>query len=78
MSWKVFDTEEKIEDEHRCGSRPRLWVEDEIKDITRYGSAIGSIIKVEGHWLADNGEYASEINYCPFCGLNLKGEIDGT
>lgn len=72
MSWDKFAKPDKIEDEHKCFGRPKVWVEREITDIVRFGSAIGGIIKVQGHWLADNGEYATAINYCPFCGIKLE------
>lgn len=38
-----------------------------------YGKAIESITFVQGTWWAhsENGEYASEIGFCPWCGVKL-------
>jgi hypothetical protein len=36
-----------------------------------HGPAIWSIEKSNRGWIAHNDEYASYINYCPFCGKKL-------
>lgn len=36
-----------------------------------FGSAIFRIEKIDGRWVAHNDEYASYINFCPFCGEKL-------
>ena len=36
-----------------------------------YGPAITSIMFWDGQWWAGNGEYATAISFCPFCGVKL-------
>jgi hypothetical protein len=63
--------------EHKCD---REWVISQLsgsrlngsKDHITCGEAITSVIRVNGKWFAYNDEYATEIRYCPFCGLDLK------
>jgi hypothetical protein len=33
-----------------------------------HGPAISTCYEDEGHFWVDNGEYASQVNYCPVCG----------
>ena len=45
-----------------------------IFDSGNYGPSIASIIgsKKSGKWFAYNDEYATQINFCPFCGKKLS------
>ena len=65
--------EDYIEEKHICKdstTRSPIYPQEDIKvkGFVTYGPAIGRIIKVGGYWLADNDEYSTVINYCPFCG----------
>lgn len=45
----------------------------EGEGVFSFGPAITNIIKLDGiGWVAHCGEYASAINFCPFCGEKLK------
>lgn len=33
-----------------------------------YGQAVGECYSDDGHFWVSNGEYASQVNYCPACG----------
>lgn len=42
-----------------------------------YGPAITEILESEdGEFWATNGEYTSQINYCPWCGLKAPKQIE--
>ena len=62
-------------EQHTCrqmSARPK--VTEEMEDEARiqcYGPTIFSIVKTTGGWVAHNGEYASVIDFCPFCGQRL-------
>jgi hypothetical protein len=43
-----------------------------LQDI--YGPAVTGIDFWNGQWWATNGEYATAISYCPFCGQKLHRE----
>jgi hypothetical protein len=36
-----------------------------------YGAAIVRVEHAAGKWWAHNGEYATEVSFCPWCGLRL-------
>lgn len=42
--------------------------------VSCYGPAVKQIVYVENLdiWVATNGEYATAVKFCPFCGVNLK------
>ena len=41
-----------------------------------YGAAINSCSEIEeGELWVDNGEYASQVNYCPYCGFKAKVQV---
>lgn len=68
--------EDFIDEKHLCDHANKRVRFDPVIDITvkgfnTYGQAITRIIKVDGHWLADNDEYSTEIRFCPFCGKKL-------
>ena len=38
-----------------------------------YGPAVevDIVLGSDGHWWADNGEYATPVRFCPWCGIRL-------
>lgn len=56
---------------HEC-DRPELASTD-----VGYGQAVDTCFEEEGGelWVA-NGEYCSQVNYCPFCGYGAKKKIE--
>jgi len=40
------------------------------------GAAVSTCFEVNGQFWLDNGEYASTVNYCPFCGVKAPVQID--
>lgn len=54
-------------DLHRC--------EGTLPDAL-YGPALTYCLEDEYHRLwVDNGEYKSQVNYCPYCGYRAKNQI---
>lgn len=43
----------------------------EVEGIGVYGPVIHSIVKTGMGWIAHNGEYATQVWVCPFCGKQL-------
>ena len=42
-----------------------------------YGPAISDCEEDdEGRFWADNGEYSSQVNYCPVCGVKARAQIE--
>ena len=42
-----------------------------------YGSAINVCVEHEdGTLVVDNGEYGSQVNFCPYCGYEAKVKIE--
>jgi hypothetical protein len=42
-----------------------------------YGSAIENCEEREnGELWVDNNEYASQVNYCPYCGYKAKKQVE--
>lgn len=63
-------------DIHKCAEstiRHRFDQEFSRSVFGSYGDAIGSILYNEKFniWYADNSEYSTPINFCPFCGTKL-------
>lgn len=60
---------------HKCQEKEYLYNKYDYHTIRQlgYGEAIGEIKYSEEFklWHTDNDEYASPINFCPFCGINL-------
>ncbi|MDA3832434.1 MAG: hypothetical protein PF495_03470 [Spirochaetales bacterium] len=47
--------------------------EDTVGENQGYGSAIDRCSEYpDGSFWVDNGEYASRVNFCPFCGKEAK------
>jgi len=43
-----------------------------------HGAAIDECFEDEDFFLfVNNGEYGSQVNFCPFCGYEAKKKIDG-
>ena len=40
----------------------------------RYGPAFETIECFDGRWWAHNDEYATEVTFCPWCGVRLEPE----
>lgn len=64
---------------HKCkahlkAGRKAHHKQDEFRALPSYGDAVGSIVFSLDMdcWLAFNDEYATIINYCPFCGKELE------
>ncbi len=51
---------------HECSWQENVELNREVDGY--YGHAICNIAKFWGNWIAENGEYATKIRYCPFCG----------
>ncbi len=60
---------------HQCKEREELneKYDYSITSSLGYGEAIGKIVFSEEYkiWHTDNDEYATIINFCPFCGIKL-------
>lgn len=58
---------------HHCDGMNALLVEGEyVENAELYGHAVTDITRfLDGLWYAENGEYATRVDYCPFCGLKL-------
>lgn len=49
---------------------------DDIAD-NFYGSAIVDCVEnSDGTFWVENGEYASRVNYCPYCGMKAPNQIE--
>lgn len=64
---------------HRCRehlevNKKTYYKRQALRALPSYGGAVGNIIFdfYVNCWLAFNDEYASIINYCPFCGKELE------
>jgi len=59
-------------EKHECEEISIDWPRvDEAEGIFMYGPILHSIVKEDGKWIAHNGEFASYIAFCPFCGKKL-------
>ena len=70
MSWITLETDETYgkNTRHSC-----------IINLPYYGcgAAINRCIEdFEGRLAVDNDEYASYVNYCPFCGYEAKTKVE--
>lgn len=48
-----------------------------VADWEQHGHAVTSVFShadYPGVWWAGNGEYATAVSFCPFCGVNLEAE----
>jgi hypothetical protein len=68
---------EAPEEAHVCEERDRhrglaVRISDTDPPEELYGAAITRIEQLRGRWWAHNGEYATEITFCPFCGAQLR------
>jgi hypothetical protein len=43
----------------------------EIRDHPKIESEEGVHVETSARWMANNGEYATAVNFCPFCGIKL-------
>jgi len=41
-----------------------------------YGPAVTKCKEFDGMFLVDNDEYASQVNYCPFCGAKAPIQVE--
>ena len=42
-----------------------------------YGNAIAECFELDnGQFWVGNGEYESQVNYCPFCGVSAPKKVD--
>ena len=57
---------------HNC--KPRWIVQESNQDL--YGAAIWSCRDRDGQFWVDNDEYASRVNYCPFCGEKAPLQVE--
>lgn len=55
-------------DNHKC-KRP-----NKAKEST-YGQAIEHVFEENGEFYAGNGEYYTQVNYCPFCSKKATIQI---
>ena len=80
----------RVDENHDCAEmeearRARLSLKAQAEETGEllpqilYGPAIEKIDRVGGVWIASTGEaeYASEIRFCPFCGLRLPIPLRG-
>ena len=56
--------------EHTCDQMP--FVKNTPNGLIDLGVAEATIEKIDGVWMAHNGKYYAPINFCPFCGVELK------
>lgn len=62
--------------EHQCPERARFRgtrADGDNEPELLFGPAIQRIVHHGGAWFATNGEYSTEIRYCPWCGEMLGG-----
>jgi len=48
---------------------------DEASEDVGYGQAIDVCWEEEGELWASNGEYSTQVNFCPFCGYKAVKQI---
>jgi uncharacterized protein (DUF433 family) len=68
------------EDRHQCPARTDHlgaghgpgWDDDDSTPDRLWGDAIRRIERVGGRWWAHNEEYATEVSFCPWCGVELR------
>ena len=41
-----------------------------------YGEAVAAVIEIDGKLFVTNGEYASQVNFCPWCGQPAAKPVD--
>ena len=58
---------------HICDDRDRLRDQSKGEEVEEYyGEAVVEVLRLpDGRWIAENGEFASFIRFCPFCGKKL-------
>lgn len=59
---------------HKCAKKANALHKGLAPEYDMWGGAIGSdmeYIPEIDRWRIDNGEYASAIAFCPFCGIEL-------
>lgn len=69
LGWKV-----SCEDVHTCLQSDVLsaYEGEEAYDMGFAGDCVTDVVKLNGFWWAvTNTEYASRIDFCPFCGAVL-------
>lgn len=63
----------KKQNGHRCES---IATGMGMLEVGGYGEAVCDCWEGEdGTFVADNGEYANRVNYCPFCGAKAPTQI---
>ena len=62
----------KIQHRHRCERMKTM----RCAPGGRFGHVGTGVLRYRGIWYFDNGEYAGEIWFCPFCGRALKEPIE--
>lgn len=70
--WEPVREECKEGDQHRCPERLQCLNADDSNAL--FGHAVTMVTKFEDRWYAENGEYATVVRFCPFCGGRLHGE----
>jgi hypothetical protein len=76
---------EEPEDRHDCPKRKEHlgaghgpgWDDEGAPSERLWGDAVVRIERVGGRWWAHNGEYATEVSFCPWCGVRLDGKSYG-
>ncbi len=59
---------------HECKIPISTEFDDDPREI--WGGAIGKCTEyADGTLWVDNGEYGSQVNFCPFCGYEAKVKI---
>jgi uncharacterized protein (DUF433 family) len=73
---------EEPEDRHDCPNRKEHlgaghgpgWDDDAAPPERLWGDAVTRIERVGGRWWAHDNEYATEVSFCPWCGVRLHGD----
>jgi hypothetical protein len=68
---------ESVDQSHDCEERNRHRGQERSTNESSapeelYGAAITKIDQRDGQWWAHNGEYSTEISFCPWCGIRLS------
>lgn len=58
-----------MKDTHKC-------IVPKKAERSAYGHAVESFFINDDKLFADNGEYCTQINYCPFCGEKATVQIE--
>lgn len=57
----------KIKEEHGHG--------DDYAVFGNYGEAITGLREIDGELWIGNGEYCTQVNFCPYCGKKADKQI---